>query len=44
MEWIFWKGKRKEKTKILLVYWRVGRVDTQENPPGRAESFHDLKL
>lgn len=44
VEWIFWKGKRKEKTKILLVYWRVGRVDTQENPPGRAESFHDLKL
>lgn len=25
------EGKREEKTKILLAYWRAGREDTKES-------------
>lgn len=38
------EGKREEKTKILLAYWRAGREDTKESTKGSAESLHDFKF
>ena len=44
VKWVFWKGKREEKTKTLQASCRAGREDTKERTQGKAESLHDFQL